>query len=51
MERQLPPPNMVWIPSDTFRMGSDKHYQEEAPSHRVSADGFWIDPTRSPPRR
>jgi formylglycine-generating enzyme required for sulfatase activity len=43
--RQSPPPNMVWIPSGTFRMGSDKHYQEEAPSHRVSVDGFWIDPT------
>jgi formylglycine-generating enzyme required for sulfatase activity len=43
--RQSPPPNMVWIPSGTFRMGSDKHYREEAPSHRVSVDGFWIDRT------
>jgi formylglycine-generating enzyme required for sulfatase activity len=26
-------------------MGSDKHYPEEAPAHRVSVDGFWIDRT------
>jgi formylglycine-generating enzyme required for sulfatase activity len=26
-------------------MGSDKHYFEEAPTHRVSVDGFWIDRT------
>jgi len=24
-------------------MGSDKHYPEEAPAHRVTVDGFWID--------
>ena len=36
---------MVWIPGGTFRMGSDRHYPEEAPSHRVAVDGFWIDPT------
>jgi formylglycine-generating enzyme len=24
-------------------MGSDRHYPEEAPAHRVSVDGFWID--------
>ena len=26
-------------------MGSDKHYPEEAPAHRVTVDGFWIDRT------
>jgi formylglycine-generating enzyme required for sulfatase activity len=36
---------MVWIPGGTFRMGSDQHYPEEAPSHRVAVDGFWIDST------
>jgi sulfatase modifying factor 1 len=37
--------DVIWIPPGTFRMGSDKHYPEEAPSHRVAVDGFWIDPT------
>jgi formylglycine-generating enzyme required for sulfatase activity len=36
---------MVFIAGGTFRMGSDHHYPEEAPSHRVSVDGFWIDRT------
>jgi len=36
---------MIWIPGGTFRMGSDRHYPEEAPVHRVTVDGFWIDPT------
>jgi formylglycine-generating enzyme len=26
-------------------MGSDHHYPEEAPAHRVTVDGFWIDRT------
>lgn len=26
-------------------MGSDHHYPEEAPAHRVRVDGFWIDAT------
>src|SRR3954451_5012536 len=38
-------PGMGWIPSGTFRMGSDRHYPEEAPVHRVTVDGFWIDQT------
>jgi sulfatase modifying factor 1 len=38
-------PDMIWIPDGTFRMGSDKHYPEEASAHRVAIDGFWIDRT------
>ena len=34
---------MVRIPGGTFRMGSDKHYPEEAPVHRVTVGEFWID--------
>ena len=37
--------DMVWIPRGTFRMGSDKHYSEEAPAHHVTVDAFWIDRT------
>jgi len=33
---------MVWIPGGTFLMGSDRHYPEERPAHRVSVDGFWM---------
>jgi sulfatase modifying factor 1 len=41
---QVPPaPDMAWIPEGVFRMGSDEHYPEEAPAHRVAVDGFWID--------
>ncbi|MCX5581729.1 formylglycine-generating enzyme family protein [Kaistia terrae] len=36
---------MVHIPGGTFRMGSDDHYPEEKPPHRVTVDGFFIDPT------
>jgi sulfatase modifying factor 1 len=38
-----PAAGMVWIPGGTFLMGSDHHYPEEGPAHRVSVDGFWID--------
>jgi formylglycine-generating enzyme required for sulfatase activity len=47
---QLPPADeqrafsdMVHIPGGTFRMGSDDHYPEEAPAHRVTVDAFWVD--------
>jgi len=33
---------MVFVPGGTFRMGSDKHYPEEAPAHGVTVGGFWI---------
>jgi formylglycine-generating enzyme required for sulfatase activity len=38
-------PEMVWIAGGTFRMGSDHHYREERPAHRVRVDGFWMDRT------
>jgi len=38
-----PAPDMVFVPGGVFRMGSDAHYPEEAPVHRVGVDGFWID--------
>jgi formylglycine-generating enzyme required for sulfatase activity len=36
---------MAWLRGGTFRMGSDRHYPEEAPAHSVTVDGFWIDLT------
>jgi formylglycine-generating enzyme len=38
-----PSPGMRWVPAGTFLMGSDAHYPEEAPAHKVTVDGFWID--------
>ena len=35
--------DMVWIPAGTFVMGSDRHYPEEAPAHKVHVAGFWVD--------
>ena len=35
--------SMTWIPGGDFLMGSDRHYVEEAPAHRVIVDGFWMD--------
>jgi formylglycine-generating enzyme len=37
------PSDMAWIPGGTFYMGSNDHYPEEAPQHRVQVDGFWMD--------
>lgn len=37
--------NLVWIEGGEFTMGSDAHYPEEAPAHRVWVDGFWLSPT------
>src|SRR5690606_19836402 len=34
---------MVWIPGGVFLMGSDRHYPEEAPAHRVKVGAFWMD--------
>jgi formylglycine-generating enzyme len=46
-EKPVPAPverdGMVWIPAGNFLMGSDHHYPEEAPAHRVRVHGFWID--------
>ncbi len=36
---------MIFVPGGTYRMGSDQHYPEEAPVHRVTVDEFWIDRT------
>jgi formylglycine-generating enzyme len=36
---------MVRIPGGEFTMGSDEHYPEEAPAHRVAMDGFLMDAT------
>lgn len=34
---------MIHIPGGAYLMGSDSHYPEEAPVHRVRVDPFWID--------
>ena len=38
-----PSENMTWICGGEFLMGSNQHYPEEAPAHRVRVDGFWMD--------
>jgi formylglycine-generating enzyme len=35
----------VDLPGGAFAMGSDDHYPEEAPTHRVRVDAFSIDAT------
>jgi formylglycine-generating enzyme required for sulfatase activity len=37
--------DMAFIPGGTFRMGSDHHYSEEAPAHRVTVAPFRVDRT------
>src|SRR5215472_6360441 len=37
--------DMVRLPGGTFRLGSDSHYPEEAPVHRVTVSPFLIDRT------
>jgi formylglycine-generating enzyme len=34
---------MIHVPGGRFTMGSNTHYPEEAPAHRVAVDSFWID--------
>jgi formylglycine-generating enzyme len=36
---------MIRIPAGSFLMGSDRHYPEEAPAHRVRVSAFEIDET------
>jgi formylglycine-generating enzyme required for sulfatase activity len=36
---------MIFVAGGGFRMGSDRHYAEEAPVHLVTVNGFWIDRT------
>jgi formylglycine-generating enzyme required for sulfatase activity len=38
-----PGADMVQIAGGEFLMGSDRHYAEEAPAHRVRVNGFWMD--------
>jgi formylglycine-generating enzyme required for sulfatase activity len=38
-----PTRTMIWIPGREFTMGSNEHYPEERPAHRVAVDGFFID--------
>jgi formylglycine-generating enzyme len=35
--------DVIWIPGGAYRMGSDDHYPEEAPSQEVRVVGFFID--------
>jgi formylglycine-generating enzyme len=34
--------DLAWIPAQTCTLGSNRHYAEEAPAHRVALDGFWM---------
>ena len=39
----MPDPDLVWIPAQTTKLGSDRHYPEEGPTRAVSVDGFWME--------
>jgi formylglycine-generating enzyme required for sulfatase activity len=39
------PANLRGVPCGMFRTGSNEHYPEEAPAHRVTIDDFWINRT------
>ena len=39
-QKQSDDGTMLYVPGGTFRMGSERHYPEEAPVHRVTVDGF-----------
>ena len=43
--RQIAPTGMRAIPGGGFLMGSDQHYPEEAPAHRVRVAPFLMDET------
>lgn len=34
--------DLVWIPSQTATLGSDRHYPEEAPARAADVEGFWM---------
>src|SRR5712672_1605023 len=44
-ERSTDDVGMLYVPGGTFRMGSDRHYPEEAPIHRVTVNEFRMDRT------
>jgi sulfatase modifying factor 1 len=47
----LEPPDLVFARGGRFRMGSDRHYPEEAPARSVEVEPFWIDRTPVTNRR
>jgi formylglycine-generating enzyme required for sulfatase activity len=41
--KRAPTSDMARIPGGEFLMGSNSHYPEEAPAHRVAVGAFWMD--------
>jgi formylglycine-generating enzyme len=41
--KRAPTSGMAKIPGGEFLMGSNSHYPEEAPAHRVAVGAFWMD--------